>query len=62
MGLENTIEALAGLCVDEKIDTVIGVESRGFIFATPLAYQASRGFCSRPEAEKAAGRKSFDFI
>src|SRR3982751_718643 len=43
-GLNNTIEALAGLCVDEKIDTVIGVESRGFIFATPLAIKLNAGF------------------
>jgi adenine phosphoribosyltransferase len=36
-GLKNTIEALYGLVAEEKVDTVIGVESRGFIFATPLA-------------------------
>jgi adenine phosphoribosyltransferase len=28
-GLRNTVEALYGLIADEKIDTVIGVESRG---------------------------------
>jgi adenine phosphoribosyltransferase len=27
-----------------SIDTVIGVESRGFIFATPVAYQLGAGF------------------
>src|SRR5690242_16856152 len=43
-GLVNTIEALHGLCVDERIDTVIGVESRGFIFATPLAIKLHAGF------------------
>jgi adenine phosphoribosyltransferase len=43
-GLNNTIEALAGMCVDENIDTVIGVESRGFIFATPLAIKLHAGF------------------
>jgi len=43
-GLRNTIEALYGQVADEKIDTVIGVESRGFIFATPLAVKLNAGF------------------
>ena len=43
-GLKQTIDALAGEINGEKIDTVIGVESRGFIFATPLAYQLGAGF------------------
>jgi len=29
---------------DRKIDTVVGVESRGFFFATLLAYELSAGF------------------
>jgi len=43
-GLKNTIDALRAEVDSEKIDTVIGVESRGFIFATPLAYQLGAGF------------------
>jgi adenine phosphoribosyltransferase len=43
-GLSTTIEALYGLVDDEKVDTVIGVESRGFIFATPLAVRLGAGF------------------
>jgi adenine phosphoribosyltransferase len=43
-GLKQTIDALAGEINGQKIDTVIGVESRGFIFATPLAYQLNAGF------------------
>jgi adenine phosphoribosyltransferase len=43
-GLKQTIDTLAGEINGEKIDTVIGVESRGFIFATPLAYQLNAGF------------------
>jgi adenine phosphoribosyltransferase len=43
-GLKNTIEALHGLVANEKVDTVIGVESRGFIFATPLAIRLNAGF------------------
>lgn len=43
-GLKNTIDGLVGLLPDGKIDTVIGIESRGFIFATPIAYQIDAGF------------------
>jgi len=43
-GLESTIDALTEQCRGLDIDTIIGVESRGFIFATPLAYQLGAGF------------------
>ena len=43
-GLEQTIDALTEQCRGMEIDTIIGVESRGFIFATPLAYQLGAGF------------------
>ena len=43
-GLEMTIDALVENCRGVNIDTVIGVESRGFIFATPVAYQLGAGF------------------
>ena len=43
-GLRQTIDALAAEYEGEKIDTVIGVESRGFIFAAPLAYHLGAGF------------------
>lgn len=43
-GLRNTIDALAGEYEGEKVDTVIGVEARGFIFAPALAYHLGAGF------------------
>jgi adenine phosphoribosyltransferase len=43
-GLRQTIDALAEHYKGEQIDTVIGVESRGFIFAAPLAYHLNAGF------------------
>lgn len=43
-GLKNTIDGLVSEIPDGKIDTVIGIESRGFIFATPIAYQIGAGF------------------
>lgn len=43
-GLESTIDALTEKCRGMNIDVVLGVESRGFIFAAPLAYQLGAGF------------------
>jgi adenine phosphoribosyltransferase len=43
-GLRQTIDALTDQVGDVEVDTVIGVESRGFIFATPLAYHLGAGF------------------
>lgn len=43
-GLKQTVDALREKVPTGPIDTVIGVESRGFIFATPLAYQLGAGF------------------
>jgi adenine phosphoribosyltransferase len=43
-GLEQTVDALTEQCRGLNIDTVIGVESRGFIFATPVAYNLGAGF------------------
>jgi len=43
-GLKQTIDALGDEFKGEQIDTIIGVESRGFIFAAPLAYHLNAGF------------------
>lgn len=56
-GLRQTIDALYELCKDENIDTVIGVESRGFIFATPLAYRLGAGFVPVRKPKKLPAEK-----
>lgn len=45
-GLRYTIDTLAQKCKDAGLvpDYVVGMESRGFIFGTPLAYQLNAGF------------------
>lgn len=43
-GFRQTIDALADSFKGEKVDTVIGIEARGFIFAPALAYQMNTGF------------------
>ena len=51
-GLEEAIDALTEHCRGLDIDTVIGVESRGFIFGAPLAYQLGVGFIPVRKAKK----------
>jgi adenine phosphoribosyltransferase len=43
-GLRYTIDILAERCADLSADYVVGMESRGFIFGTPLAYRLGIGF------------------
>src|SRR6201989_1003336 len=43
-GLRRTVDALAAEFEGEHVDTVIGVEARGFIFAPALAYHLKAGF------------------
>ncbi|HET6381011.1 MAG TPA: adenine phosphoribosyltransferase [candidate division Zixibacteria bacterium] len=40
----DVIDRMADAVKDEKIDLVVGMESRGFIFAAPLAYKLGAGF------------------
>ncbi|MCA1590690.1 MAG: adenine phosphoribosyltransferase [Acidobacteria bacterium] len=56
-GLRNTIDALCDACNGKEIDTVIGVESRGFIFAAPLAYRLRAGFVPVRKPKKLPAEK-----
>jgi len=56
-GLKDTIDALAMQVDGQKIDTVIGVESRGFIFATPLAIRLNAGFVPVRKPKKLPAEK-----
>ena len=56
-GLEGTIDALTEACRGMQIDTVIGVESRGFIFGTPVAYQLGAGFIPVRKPKKLPAEK-----
>jgi hypothetical protein len=38
------IDRMAGQIGDTKVDVVVGMESRGFIFSAPLAYKLGAGF------------------
>ena len=43
-GLKQTLDAMIQRFEGMDIETVIGIESRGFIFATPLAHHLGAGF------------------
>lgn len=44
VALQETIDQLTAEYQNKKIDVVVGMESRGFIFGMPLAYQLGVGF------------------
>src|SRR6478735_6155161 len=56
-GLRQTIDSLGEMFGDGPVDTVIGVESRGFIFATPLAYRLNAGFVPVRKPKKLQAEK-----
>jgi adenine phosphoribosyltransferase len=43
-GFRRVIDGLAAEFKGERVDTVIGIEARGFIFAPAMAYQLGAGF------------------
>ena len=44
IGLRAAIDSIAGPFADQKIDLVVGIESRGFIFGAPVADRLGAGF------------------
>jgi len=44
VGLRRAVDALANHYADRKIDRVVGIEARGFIFAPMVAYRLNAGF------------------
>ncbi len=63
-GLRYTIDLLAQKCVesDLKPDCIVGMESRGFIFAAPLAYKLGAGFIPvRKKGKLPAAVHSIDY-
>ena len=44
VGLATLVDRLAENYVDQKVDLVLGMEARGFIFAPALAYRLNAGF------------------
>ena len=53
--LKQMIDYLADKFKDEKIDYIVGLESRGFIFGMPLAYNFNAGFIPIRKPNKLPG-------
>lgn len=58
-GLSYTIDSLAEKCSGMSPDYVVGMESRGFIFGTPLAYKMGVGFVPVRKPGKLPGEVYF---
>jgi adenine phosphoribosyltransferase len=52
VGFRRCIDELAGRFADVEIDCVVGVESRGFILAAPIAYRLGAAFVPVRKAGK----------
>lgn len=42
--LQETIKRLSDYCQGKEIEAIVGIESRGFIFGVPVAYELGLGF------------------
>ena len=57
-GFRQTIDALTEPFIGQQIDTVIGIEARGFIFAPALAYHLGAGFVPVRKEKKLPAAKT----
>jgi adenine phosphoribosyltransferase len=61
-GLAMLIDALAEHYLDKKIDLVLGMEARGFIFGPALAYRLNAGFIPvRKPGKLPAATEKYDY-
>jgi adenine phosphoribosyltransferase len=56
-GLHGVIDSLKGQYKDAGVDLVIGIEARGFIFASALAYALGAGFVPVRKPKKLPGER-----
>src|SRR6266571_4941931 len=61
-GLALLIDALAEHYIDKKVDLVLGMEARGFIFGPALAYRLNAGFIPvRKPGKLPAATEKYDY-
>ena len=56
-GFAQLIDALAAHYLERKIDLVLGIEARGFIFGPALAYRLNAGFVPVRKPRKLPARR-----
>ena len=54
---QEAVDALLDRVIDEEIDIVAAIESRGFIFGAPLAYELAAGFVPIRKPDKLPAEK-----
>jgi adenine phosphoribosyltransferase len=59
-GFAQMIDALAAHYLEQKIDLVLGIEARGFIFGPALAYRLNAGFVPVRKPRKLPARVTYD--
>ena len=60
--LKHTIDEFTRICRDGAVDAVVGIESRGFLFGTPLAYNLGVPFVPvRKPGKLPAARMSIEY-
>jgi adenine phosphoribosyltransferase len=60
--LRQVIDEFTSICRDAAIDAVVGIESRGFLFGTPLAYNLGVPFVPvRKPGKLPAARMSIEY-
>lgn len=63
VGLRTTISEIANRYKDARIDKVVGIESRGFIIGSPVAYELGLGFVPiRKKGKLPAATKGYDYM
>ena len=55
VAMTSAVDAMTSLLGDTEFDTVLGPESRGFIFGMPMAYKLHKGFVPIRKAGKLPG-------
>ena len=58
VGLRRAVDALADHYVGRKVDRVVGIEARGFIFAPMVAYRLNAGFIPVRKPRKLPAERS----
>ena len=61
-GLHMLVDRLCEHYANRKVDLVVGVEARGFIFAPALAYRLGAGFVPVRKPKKLAGQDGLDHL
>src|SRR5438067_7456311 len=62
VGFATLIDALSEHYLEEKVDLVLGIEARGFIFGPALAYRLNAGFVPvRKPGKLPAATQKYDY-